>query len=381
MDFALTSEQEMVRRVAREFAEKEVAPLAEKIDRESYFPLELIPKLGEMGFLGVNIPTEYGGAGMDTVSYAIIVEEISRVCGSTGITVAAHNSLGTGHLFTESTEEQRKKWIPPLARGEMLGSWALTEPGSGSDAGSIRTVAVRDGDGYRINGTKQFITSAHEAGILTVMAKTDPTKGASGISAFIVPTQTEGVRMGKKEKKLGLNGSITSEIFFEDAWVPKDQLLGKEGEGFRGAMKTLDAGRISIGAMALGIAQGALDASLAYAKERKQFGVPIAEHQAIQFKLADMATSLHASRLLIWNAADKRDRGEPFTLEASMAKLFASERATAVCNEAIQIHGGNGYTKDYPVERFYRDVKLCEIGEGTSEVQRMVIAKQLGLRA
>lgn len=379
MDFQLSSDQEMVRKVAREFAEKEVAPLAEKIDRESYFPKELIPKMGEMGFLGINIPQEYGGAGMDTVSYATVVEEISRVCGSTGITVAAHNSLGTGHLWTESTEEQKRRWIPPLARGEMLGSWALTEPGAGSDAAAIRTRAEREGDGWKINGTKQFITSAHEAGVLTVMAKTDPEKGTSGISAFIVPTDTKGVRMGRKEKKLGLNGSITSEIFFEDAWVPDDQLLGQEGQGFKGAMKTLDAGRISIGAMALGIAQGALDAAKAYALERKQFGVPIAQHQAVQFKLADMATSLQAARLLIWRAANKRDRGEPFKLEASMAKLFASERATEVCNEAIQIHGGNGYSKDYPVERFYRDVKLCEIGEGTSEIQRMVIAKQLGL--
>ncbi|MBW3582713.1 MAG: acyl-CoA dehydrogenase [Euryarchaeota archaeon] len=380
MDFDLTSEQQMVRQVAHAFAEREVAPLAEKIDRESYFPKELIPKLAEMGFLGINIPQEYGGSGMDTVSYAIIVEEISRACGSTGITVAAHNSLGTGHLFSESTEEQRQKWIPPLARGEQLGSWALTEPGSGSDAASLKTTAKKDGDGWKINGGKQFITSAHEAGVLTVMAKTDPEKGVRGISAFIVPTDTKGVRMGRKEKKLGLNGSITSELFFDDVWVPDDQLLGKEGEGFIGAMKTLDAGRISIGAMALGIGQAAFDASVAYAKERKQFGVPIGQHQAIQFKLADMATALETSRMLIWRAAWMKDNGEVFTKEASMAKLFASERATEVCNQAIQIHGGNGYTKDYPVERYYRDVKLCEIGEGTSEVQRMVIAKQLGLR-
>lgn len=371
----------MVRQMVREFAEREVAPLAEKIDKESYFPRELIPKLGEMGLLGINIPQEYGGAGMDTVSYAIIVEEISRACGSTGITVAAHNSLGTGHLFSESTEEQKQKWIPPLARGEMLGSWALTEPSAGSDAGSLKTRAVREGDGWTINGGKQFITSAHEAGMLTVMANTDPTKGVKGISAFIVPTSTKGVRMGRKEAKLGLNGSITSEIFFEDCHIPEDQLLGAEGTGFIGAMKTLDAGRISIGAMALGIGQAALDASISYAKERKQFGVPIAQHQAIQFKLADMAVGLEASRLMLWHAADLRDRGQPFTKEASMGKLFASERATEVCNEAIQIHGGNGYTKDYPVERYYRDVKLCEIGEGTSEVQRMVIAKQLGLKA
>jgi alkylation response protein AidB-like acyl-CoA dehydrogenase len=379
MNFELTEEQKLFQRTVREFVDREIKPLASKIDKEEYFPWEMYKKMGKFGLMGMTVPKKFGGSGIDRISYAIALEEISRVCGSTGIIVEAHNSLGVGHIYEKGSEEQRKKYLPRLVSGEALAAWALSEPNAGSDASSTQTTAVLEGDEWVINGTKQFITSGNTAEVVTVMAKTDKTKGAKGISAFIVEKETPGFTIGVLEDKLGLRGSSTAELHFEDCRIPKENLLGELNMGFIGAMNILDRGRTAIGAMAVGIAQGAFEESLSYAKKREQFGRPIGKFQAIQWKLADMATNINAARLLVYRAAFLEDKGLPFSIEASMAKLFASEMAMQTARNAIQIHGGYGFMRDLSLERFYRDIKLCEIGEGTSEVQRMVIAKRLGL--
>jgi alkylation response protein AidB-like acyl-CoA dehydrogenase len=377
MDFDLTDDQRMIRDMVRDFAQKEIAPIAAEMDKTEEFPWPVVRKMGELGLLGLPIPEKYGGAGADTVSYAIAVEEVSRASGSLGITLAAHTSLGTYPIYLFGTEEQKHAYLPPLATGQGLGAFGLTEPGAGSDAGATRTTAVRDGDAWVINGQKTFITNGSIARTLVVSAVTDHSKGTKGISSFIVPTDAPGFQPGRDEDKLGLRASVTSQLFFNDCRVPAGNLLGQEGDGFKQMLITLDGGRISIGAMALGLAQAALDASLKYAKERVQFGQPIASFQAIQWMLADMATEIDCARLLVYRAAWLKDRGKRFTREAAMAKLFASEAADRACNKAIQIHGGYGYTRDYPVERYWRDARLCTIGEGTSEIQRIVIARQL----
>ena len=378
MDFSFTDEQNQLRRSIREFAEGEIAPHVMEWDEASKFPLEIMPKLAEMGLLGVIFPEQYGGAGLGYVEYVIAIEELSRIDGSVGIIVAAHNSLCSNHIFKFGSEEQKKKYLTPLAQGKKIGAWSLTEPEAGSDAGGTRTTAKRDGNNWVINGSKTFCTNGHYADYAVVMALTDKSKNSHGISAFIVEKGTPGFKPGKKENKLGLRASDTSELIFSDCKVPAENLLGAEGEGFIGSLKILDGGRISIAALALGMAQGALDAAIKYSKQRKQFGQAISEFQAIQFKLADMATQVEAARLLVYQAAWLADRKDVrFTRESSMAKLFSSEVAVRVANECVQIHGGYGFIKDYPAEKFYRDVKLCTIGEGTSEIQKLVIARQL----
>ncbi|HEY1924749.1 MAG TPA: acyl-CoA dehydrogenase [Candidatus Acidoferrum sp.] len=378
MDFSFTDEQTQLRRSVREFAEGEIAPHVMEWDEASKFPSEIMPKLAEMGLLGVIFPEEYGGAGLGYIEYAIAIDELSRVDGSVGIIVAAHNSLCSNHIYKFGTEAQKKKYLTPLAQGKKVGAWSLTEPEAGSDAGGTRTTAKRDGDHWIINGSKTFCTNGHYADVAVVMALTDKSKSSHGISAFIVEKGTPGFKPGKKENKLGLRASDTSELIFTDCRVPAANLLGAEGEGFIGSLKILDGGRISIAALALGMAQGALDAAVKYSKQRKQFGQTISEFQAIQFKLADMATQVEAARLLVYQAAWLADRKDVrFTRESSMAKLFASEVAVRVANECVQIHGGYGFIKDYPAEKYYRDVKLCTIGEGTSEIQKLVIARQL----
>ena len=379
LDFNLTDEQKLFQKTIRDFCEKEIKPISEKIDNEEYFPEDLYKKMGRMGLMGMTVPQKYGGAGIDRIGYMIALEEISRFCGSTGINVEAHNSLGVGHIYEKGSEEQRKKYLSKLTNGEEIAAWALTEPNAGSDASATQTTAVLDGDEYVINGTKQFITSGDIAWVTTVMAKTDKHKGAKGISAFIVEKDTPGFKIGQLEDKLGLRGSHTAELIFEDCRIPKENLLGDKNMGFIGAMNILDRGRTAVGAMSVGIARGALEDSIEYAKQREQFGRPISKFQAIQWKIADMATEIDAARLLVYRAAYLEDLNVKFTKEASMAKLFASKIAMNATREAIQIFGGYGYTKDYPLERYFRDVKLCEIGEGTSEVQHMVIARQLGL--
>ena len=379
MNFELTPEQKAFQKTVREFCEKEIKPVAAKIDEEKEFPWELYRKMGKLGFMGMTVPKEYGGAGIDRISYMLALEEISKASGSVGITVEAHNSLGIGHIYEKGTEEQRRRYLPRLTSGEALAAWALTEPNAGSDAASIQTTAVLDGSEWVLNGTKHFITSGDVAEVVTVMAKTDKEKGAKGISAFIVEKGTPGFEVGMIEDKLGLRGSRTAELIFEDCRIPKENLLGEKNMGFIGAMNILDRGRTAIGAMAVGIAQAALEESINYAKQRQQFGRPISKFQAIQWMIADMATEIEAARLLVHRAAFLEDHNMPFSKEASMAKLFASEMAMRVTRKAIQIHGGYGYLREYPLERFFRDVKLCEIGEGTSEVQRLVIARRLGL--
>ncbi|HET9741352.1 MAG TPA: acyl-CoA dehydrogenase [Terriglobales bacterium] len=377
MDFQFTEEQEQLKRSVREFAEREVRPHVLEWDERSEFPLATIKELGKMGIMGAVIPTEYGGADLGYVEYVIAVEELSRVDGSVGIIVAAHNSLCTNHIFLAGNEDQRRKYIPKLASGEFIGAWGLTEPGSGSDAGSARMTAVRKGKHWILNGTKTFITNGHYADCAVIIAVTDRTTGTHGLSAFVVDKGAKGFRPGKKENKLGLRASDTAELIFEDCLVPAENLLGKEGDGFIDAMRVLDGGRISIAALSLGIAQGAFEAALKYSKERKQFGKAIGEFQAIQWKLADMATEIDAARLLTFRAASMKDAGLKTTQESSMAKLYASEVAVRCANEGVQIHGGYGFIKDYPAEKYYRDVKLCTIGEGTSEIQRLVISRQL----
>src|SRR5437870_129033 len=378
VEFAFTEEQEQLRKSVREFAEGEIAPHVMEWDEASHFPVEIIPKLAEMGLLGVIFPEEYGGAGLGYIEYALAIEELARVDGSVGLIVAAHNSLCSNHIVKFGTEAQKKKYLVPLASGKAIGAWSLTEPEAGSDAGGTRTTAVRDGDHWLLNGAKTFTTNGHYANYCVAMAVTDKSKGSHGISAFILEKGMKGFRPGKKENKLGMRASDTSEVIFNDCRVPHDNLLGAEGEGFTGSLKILDGGRISIAALALGMAQGALEAATKYAKQRKQFGQPISEFQSVQFKLADMATQVEAARLLVYQAAwlaDKKD--VRFTRESSMAKLFASEIAVSVANECVQIHGGYGFIKDYPAEQYYRHVKLCIIGEDTSEIHKFVIARQI----
>ena len=372
----LNENQTMIRQMARDFARTKVAPIAAEIDRTGEFPAATVKEMGELGFLGLTTPEAYGGVGADMTSYALVVEEISRVCGSHGLTVAAHNSLGCWPIAALGTEEQKQRFLPPAAAGESLLSFGLTEAGAGSDAGGTRTTAVRDGDHYVLNGSKMWITNSHYAAALIITAKTDlAAEGSRGISAFIVPTATPGFTVEKKEDKLGMRASDTAPLTLVDVRVPARYLLGKENEGFKYFMMTLDGGRISIAAVALGLAEGAYHTAKAYAKERRQFGRPIAEFQAVEFMLADMATQIQASRQLTYEACRLKDTGQPYAQMAAMAKLHASETAMFVTDRAIQILGGYGYTREYPVERFYRDAKLCTIGEGTSEIQRMVIGR------
>jgi butyryl-CoA dehydrogenase len=377
MDFELNEEQLMMQRMVRDFAEKEIRPIAREIDKSEEFPWETIHKMGTLGLLGLTVPEEYGGCGADTLTYAIAVEEVSRVSGSVGITLAAHTSLGLDLLYRFGSEEQKRKYLPGLTSGQGLAAFGLTEPEAGSDAGAVKTTAVLDGDQWVINGQKVFITSGSIADVVIIAAVTDKSAGTRGISNFVVEKDTPGFRPGRDEQKMGLRGSVTSQLFFEDCRLPEDHLLGQQGEGFKQFLITLDGGRISIGAMALGLAQGAFEAAVKYAKERHQFGQPISHFQAIQWMLADMATEIDAARLLVYRAAQLKDQGVRYTREAAMAKLFASEAAERACFKAIQIHGGYGYMEEYDVERIYRDNRLTTIGEGTSEIQRLVIARQV----
>ena len=377
MDFELTAEQVLLRRTAREFAEGEVAPVIARYEEAEEFPAELIQKLASLGFLGCLVPPEYGGAGLDYISYAVVVEELCRVNGSIGITMWAHNSLCSGHLYLFGTPAQRERYLPPLARGEVLGAWALTEPGAGSDAAALRTAAAAEGDEFVLTGAKAFITNGSVAGTAVVMARTDPEAQGRGISAFILERGMPGFRAGQRYKKLGLHASDTAELVLEGVRVPKANLLGERGQGFRDSKRVLEGGRIAMAAMGVGLAQGALDLALRYAKERHAFGQPLAGFQGLRGMLADLATEVEAARLLTLRAAYGKDRGRPVMREASMAKVFASEVAVRCATKAVQVHGGYGYTREFPVERFYRDAKLCEIGEGTSEVQRMVIARSI----
>src|SRR5213596_3062534 len=377
MEFSYSEELLEIKRTVRDFAECEIRPHVLEWDERQIFPRDVLQKLAGLGFMGVLIPAEYGGAGLGYVEYVTIVEELSRVDGSIGISVAAHNSLCTGHIYSLGNEEQRQKFVLPLAKGEKLGAWSLTEPEAGSDAAGTQTVAQLDGNYWILNGQKTFTTHGSYGDVCVAMAVTDKSAGHHGISAFILEKGMPGFSSGKKENKLGLRASDTSTVVFEDCRVPKENLLGEPGNGFIDALKVLDGGRISIAALAIGMAQGAYEAALNYSKQRRQFGKSISEFQAIQFKLADMATEIDAGRLLMYRAAWMKDHGLPTTAQSSMAKLFAGELAVRVANECVQIHGGYGFTKEYPVEKFYRDVKLCTIGEGTSEIQRLVIARQL----
>jgi alkylation response protein AidB-like acyl-CoA dehydrogenase len=375
----LDEEHHAIREMVKDFATREIATKAAEIDRNARFPEETFKALGKLDLLGLPFAIEYGGAGADYRSYSIAVEEIGRACGSTGLSFAAHVSLGTNPIYKFGTEEQKRKYVPKLASGEYLGCWALTEPGTGSDAAAQKTTAKLVGDHWVLNGTKQFITNATHADVAIIMAMTDPSQGKKGISSFIVEKGTPGFFVSKVERKLGMRGSPTASLTMEDCKIPKENLIGAVGEGYKQALETLEGGRISIGALALGIAQGALDAALTYAKQREAFGQPIGKFQFIQGYLADMATQVHAARLLVYHAAWLKDHHKRVTLEGSQAKLFASEISSKVCNLCVQIHGGYGYIEDFPAERFLRDAKLCEIGEGTSEIQRLLIARQLGL--
>ncbi len=374
MDFCFSKEHNMLRKMYREFAETEVKPLAHEVDEKEVFPVETVKKLAKYGFMGIPFPKKYGGAGGDNLAYAMAVEELSRVCGTTGVIVSAHTSLCAAPIYEFGTEAQKEKYLIPLAKGEKLGAFGLTEPNAGTDASAQQTTAVLEGDHYILNGSKIFITNAGYAHTYIVMAMTDKTKGTKGITAFIVEADTPGFSIGKKEAKLGIKGSSTCELIFENCKIPKENLLGKEGKGFKIAMKTLDGGRIGIAAQALGIGQGAIDETITYVKERKQFGRAIGAFQNTQFKIADMSTNVEASRMLVYKAAKAKDTQENYSKEAAMAKLHASEMAMDVTVKAVQLHGGYGYTREYPVERMLRDAKITEIYEGTSEVQRMVIA-------
>jgi alkylation response protein AidB-like acyl-CoA dehydrogenase len=377
MDFDLSEEQQLLKQTVREFAEAEIGPHAREWDEKQGFPREVFAKLAALGLMGATWPAEYGGAELTTLDWCVVLEELSRVDAGVALSVAAHNSLCSGHIFLAGTEAQKKKHLTPLAKGEKIGCWGLTENSAGSDAGGTKTTAVKDGAHWVLNGSKTFITNGGLADTAVVMAVTDRTQGKKGISAFIVERGTPGFRPGKKEDKLGVRSSDTSELVFEDCRVPADHLLGQEGHGFIDTLRILDRGRIGIAAFAVGISQAALEASMAYAKGRRQFDHAIAEFQAIQFKIAEMATKTSASRLLTWRAAALRDQGREHIVESSMAKLFATESSVAIALEAVQIHGGYGYIKDYPVERYLRDAKLGTIGEGTSEVQKLVIAREL----
>ncbi len=381
MDVTLPEHVEALRQEVRRFAEKEIRPHVMAWDEAKAFPMDVVKQLGAMGMMGVIFPEEYGGAGMGYAEYAVVVEELSRVDGSVGITVAAHNSLCSNHIYAMGSEAQKQRYLKPLASGQVIGAWGLTEPGSGSDAGALRTTAKKEGSYYVLNGTKTFITHGTVGDIAVVMARTRPARdghsSADGISAFVLEKGMNGFRAGKQENKLGLRASDTSELILEDVKVPEANLLGEDGVGFKQAMKTLDGGRISIAALGLGMAQGAFEEALRYSKIRHTFGQPLSQHQGIQFKLADMGTQVEAARLLVYRAAGLKDAGQPYAKAASMAKLYSSEVACRVAEEAVQILGGYGYIKDYPVEKYYRDVKLCTIGEGTSEIQRTVIARYL----
>jgi len=377
VDFEYTPDQIHLRKAVREFAEAEIAPHVMEWDEAQTFPLEIVKKLGKLGYMGSIFPESLGGAGLGYIEYSIIIEELSRVDGSVGIIVAAHTSLCSNHIFKMGTDEQRSRYLPRLASGEWIGCWSLTEPEAGSDAAGTRTKAVLSDGHYTINGSKTFTTNAHYADVCVAMAVTDRSAAQHGISAFVVEKGTPGFRCGKKENKLGLRASATGEVIFDNCRVPESQRVGELNEGFVDSLKVLDGGRISIAALAIGMAQGAYDASLRYSKLRKQFGRPISEFQAVQHKLVDMAVEIDAARLLNYRAAWMMDRGMRVTRESAMAKLFAGEAAVRIAGEAVQIHGGYGFIKDYPVEKFYRDVKLCTIGEGTSEIQRLVIARQL----
>ncbi|MBE3588294.1 MAG: acyl-CoA dehydrogenase [Thermoanaerobacteraceae bacterium] len=378
MNFDLTQDQQMIRDVVRDFARNEIAPRAKEIDRSGQFPLDIMKKLAQMDLMGLPFPEEYGGAGADYVSYCLALEEITRACASTGLTYEAHISLGCMPIHLFGTREQKEKFLTPLCRGECMGAFGLTEPNAGSDAGGTRTTAVLEGDEWVINGSKCFITNASYARFVTITAVTDRAKGKGGISAIIVPTDAPGFTIRAGYEKMGLHGSNTTELFFDNVRVPAENLLGQLNQGFKQFLTVLDGGRIAIGAMGVGIAQACLDAALAYAKERVQFGQSISKFQAIAFKLADMATSIELARNMYLKAAWLKDQGRPYTREAAMAKLFGSEMATRAALEAIQIHGGYGYMREFPVERYLRDAKLLEIGEGTSEIQRLVIARSLG---
>ncbi|HEC35611.1 MAG TPA: acyl-CoA dehydrogenase [Anaerolineae bacterium] len=377
MEFELSEEHRMIRRMVRDFAEKEIGPRAEEIDATDQFPDDLFRRMGELGILGLPFPEEYGGSGGDYMSLVIALEEIARVSGSMAITLDAHTSLCCEPIYLFGTEEQKRKYLVPLARGEKIGAFGLTEPQAGSDAGATRTRAVRDGDEWVINGQKTFITNGSIADVVVITAKTDPEAGTRGISSFIVEKGTPGFQPGRNEKKMGLKGSVTSGLFFEDCRIPAENLLGEENKGFKQFLVTLDAGRIAIAAMAVGLAQGAFEKAVAYAKKRVQFGQPIARFQAVQWMIADTATEIEAARLMIHRAAWLKEQGKRFTKEAAMAKLFATEMSERACRKAIQIHGGYGYVQEYAVERMYRDQRLCAIGEGTNEIQRLVIARQL----
>jgi alkylation response protein AidB-like acyl-CoA dehydrogenase len=377
VDFRLSEEQQLLRQTVREFAEAEIRPHAMEWDESQHFPMELLPKLAALGLTGIQFPEEYGGAAMSSVDYCICIEELARVCPAIALSVAAHNGLCTAHIAMFGTDAQKTQFLPRLVTGEVLGAWGLTEAGAGSDAAGMRTAAVRQGDGWTLNGSKNFITHGRIGGVMVVIAVTDRTKGHRGISAFVVEHGAHGMSAGKKENKLGMRASDTSEVVFQDCHVPAANLLGEEGEGFINTLQVLDAGRIGIAALSVGLAQGAYEAARTYALQRRQFGQPIAAFQAIQWKLADNATRIEAARLLTYRAAYLKDRGARTTRESSMAKLFASEIAVKAADDCVQIHGGYGFVKDYPAEKFFRDVKLVTIGEGTSEIQRLVIARQL----
>lgn len=377
MNFTPSESQQMIREMTRDIATRYIRPHVMEWDESQHFPVELFKTLGSYGLLSVLVPTTYGGAGLGYLEYATVIEEIAAVCGSIGLSVAAHNSLCTGHILQFGNEEQKLKYLPKLASGEWIGAWALTEANTGSDSGNMRTTARKEGDFYILNGSKNFITHGLSSGVVVVLARMEGATDKRASSAFIIEKSKPGIRAGKKENKLGMRASETTELLLDEVKVPASQLIGTEGEGFKQAMKVLDGGRISIAALSLGIAQGAYEAAKKYSSERIQFNKPIQQFQGVAFKLVDMATEIEAARLLIYQAADKKNRGETMTKEASMAKLFASEVAVKVANEAVQILGGYGYTKDYPVEKYYRDAKLCTIGEGTSEIQKIVIAKNL----
>ena len=377
MDFRPTEEQELLRRTVREFAEAEMRPHVMEWDESQHFPMDLLPKLAALGLMGIQFPEEYGGSAMSAVEYCICIEELARVCPAIALSVAAHNGLCTSHIAMFGNDAQKAEFLPRLVRGEVLGAWGLTEAGAGSDAASMRTTAARQGQCWVLNGSKSFITHGSIGGVMVVMAVTDRTKGHRGISAFVLEHGTPGMRAGKKESKLGMRASDTSEVVFEDCRIGATHLLGEEGQGFINTLQVLDAGRIGIAALSVGLAQGAYEAALHYSKERRQFGQPIAAFQAIQWKLADNATRIEAARLLTYRAAYLKDRGARTTRESSMAKLFASEIAVKAADDCVQIHGGYGFVKDYPAEKYFRDVKLVTIGEGTSEIQRLVIARQL----
>lgn len=377
MEFTDTENQTMIAQTVRDFAEKHIRPYVMKWDESQEFPVDLFHKMGEMGLMGILVPSEYGGSGLGYLEYVDAIVEVSRVCGSIGLSMAAHNSLCTGHILSFANEEQKRKWLPKLASGEWIGAWGLTEANTGSDAMRMQCVAKQDGDYWVINGAKNWITHGISGNIAVVLARTGDLLDSRGITAFVVERGTKGFRGGKKENKLGMRASETAEMIFEDCRVHKDNVLGKVGDGFIQSMKVLDGGRISIASLSLGIAKGAFDAALKYSKERQQFGKPISEFQAIAFKLADMATQIEAAELLTFQAADLKNRGEKTTKESAFAKYYASEVSVKVSTEAVQIFGGYGYTKDFPVEKFYRDSKLCTIGEGTSEIQKLVIAREI----